>query len=215
MGADEARGDSSDLRHRESDIELIGGEGVPHSGPLNKRVGRKGAKPESSAGIDVGNSSGTKSQEEDDGAYVEVTMDIQGATVALHSVKAVAGGDLREDEKLGLLRKGLEKKTSFGASLVRNASIKVKHVSQELKRFASFSKPAVPVKHYDRTKSAAAHALKGLKFISKADGGAGWAEVEKQFDELTATTDGYLPRALFGKCIGITDLAYSPSVVKF
>ncbi|XP_054806051.1 respiratory burst oxidase homolog protein C-like [Prosopis cineraria] len=211
MGTDnEMVGASSDLHNRESDIELIGGERAsnsgPLSGPLNKRVGRKSTQfsvPESSADIIVGSSSGNKPEDGDDGAYVEVTMDIQGDSVALHSVKTVAGGDLREDERSGLLGKGLEKKTSFGASLVRNASIKVKHVSQELKRLASFSKSSAPMKHYDRTKSAAAHALKGLKFISKTDGGAGWDEVEKQFDKLTATTDGYLTRDLFGKCIGM------------
>ncbi|KAI4336424.1 hypothetical protein L6164_014953 [Bauhinia variegata] len=197
------RGDSADLHRRDMDIELIGDERVGHSGPLNKRVGRRSGKlsvAESSAGIDGG-----KIQNEDDASYVEVTMDIQGDSVALHSIKTVAGG---EDEKLGLLGKGLEKKTSFGASLVRNASIRMKQVSQELKRFASFSKQ-VPSRHYDGTKSAAAHALKGLnalkelKFIHKTDDGAGWAEVEEQFDKLAATTDGYLPRSLFAKCIGM------------
>uniref|UniRef100_A0A0K8WMM8 Respiratory burst oxidase C-like protein n=1 Tax=Acacia koa TaxID=468172 RepID=A0A0K8WMM8_ACAKO len=215
MGADnEVIGASSDLPNRESDIELIGGERVPHSGPLsgplNKRVGRKSPQfnvLESSTAINGGggcsSNTGNKPEDEDEGAFVEVTMDIQGDSVALHSVKSVATGDLREDERSGLLVKGLEKKTSFGASLVRNASIKVKHVSQELKRLASFSKPATPVRRYDRTKSAAAPALNGLKFISKTDGCAGWDEVEKQFDKLTGTTDGYLPRALFGKCIGM------------
>ncbi|XP_028770786.1 respiratory burst oxidase homolog protein C [Neltuma alba] len=205
MGAEnEVIGASSEVHGRESDIELIGGERVPHSGPLSgplsKRVGRK--SPQFSVPED-GSSSGNKAEDGDEGTYVEVTMDIQGDSVALHSVKTVAGGNVREDERSGLLGKGLEKKTSFGASLVRNASIKVKHVSQELKRLASFSKPAAPMKRYDRTKSAAAHALKGLKFISKTDGCAGWDEVEKQFDKLTDSTDGYLPRALFGKCIGM------------
>ncbi|XLU61213.1 hypothetical protein S245_020422, partial [Arachis hypogaea] len=51
--------------------------------------------------------------------------------------------------------------------------------------------------------------LKGLKFIAKGGGGgggggvggAGWHEVEKQFDVLTTSTDGWLHRSLFGKCI--------------
>ncbi|KAF7840203.1 respiratory burst oxidase-like protein C [Senna tora] len=204
MGTEEMRGASSDLHNhnRESDIELIGVEKMVHSGPLKKRVGSKSAKLSVSE-----SSSSTKSQdEENEGGYVEVTMDIQGDSVALHSVKPVsAAGDTivtGEDERFGLLGKRLEKKTSFGASVVRNASNTVKHVSQELKRLASFSKAAGPVKHYDRTKSAAFHALKGLKFISKTDCSAGWEEVEKQFDILTANTDGYLPRSLFAKCIG-------------
>ncbi|KAI4343526.1 hypothetical protein L6164_010865 [Bauhinia variegata] len=176
-GADKVRGDCSDIHHRELDIELIGGERVGHSGPLKKEL------------------------DEDGGSYVEVTMDIHGDSVALHSIKTVAGSEIGEDEKLGLLGKGLEKKTSFGPSLIRNASIRMKQVSQELKRFASFSK-RVPSRHNDRTKSAAVHGLKGLsalkelKFINKTDDGAGWAEVEKQFDKLTATTHGYLPRSL-------------------
>ncbi|RDX64729.1 Respiratory burst oxidase-like protein C, partial [Mucuna pruriens] len=186
-------GSSADSHHRESDIELI----VAQSGALSKRIGRRSAKLSSScSSISGGEVSHSKSQEEDEEDYVEVTMDIQGDTVALHSVKAVA-----EDEKLVLLGKGMEKKRSFGASLVRSASIRVQQVSQELKRFASFSKPAKV--HYDRTKSAASHALEGLKFISKTGGAAGWPEVEKQFDALTASTHAYLHRSLFAKCIGM------------
>ncbi|TKY73730.1 Respiratory burst oxidase-like protein C [Spatholobus suberectus] len=209
MGTDEVGGASADLHHRESDIELYGGErvAVSHSGPLNKRVGRRSSKlsnaSASTSGTDV---SLSKSQEQDEGDYVEVTMDIQGDSVALHSVKAVAGdNDRGEDEKLVLLGKGMEKKRSFGASVVRSASIRIQQVSQELKRLASLSKQTAPPAkvHYDRTKSAATHALKGLKFISKTDGGAGWVEVEKQFDALTASTNGHLHRSLFPKCIGM------------
>ncbi|XP_061376098.1 respiratory burst oxidase homolog protein C-like isoform X2 [Gastrolobium bilobum] len=207
MGADEVGGVSEDHHHRESDIELIGGERATLSGPLNKRVGKRSVKlkaSESNSSLDLNHSNRNKSQEQDGEDFVEVTMDIQGETVALHSVKAVAGNNLGEDEKLVLLGKGMEKKRSFGATVVRNASIRMKQVSQELKRFASFSKQAAPARvHYDRTKSAACHALKGLKFITKTDGGAGWVEVEKQFEVLTASTDGYLHRSLFGKCIGM------------
>ncbi|QHO49366.1 uncharacterized protein DS421_1g13360 [Arachis hypogaea] len=75
--------------------------------------------------------------------------------------------------------------------------------------------------HYDRTKSAALSALKGLKFIAKGGGGggggggAGWHEVEKQFDVLTASTDGWLHRSLFGKCIGISKESEAFSGVLF
>lgn len=126
-------------------------------------------------------------------------MDIHRDSVALHSVKTVAAGvDMVEEEgdKLGLMGKRLEKKTTFGASVVQSAANRMK----QLKRLASFSKPAP--KHFERTKSAVGHALTGLKFISKTDGGAGWGEVEKQFNKLTATTGGYLPRALFAQCLG-------------
>lgn len=77
-------------------------------------------------------------------------------------------------------------------------------VSQELKKLASLSKR--PQGRLDRSKSAAVNALKGLKFISKTDGGAGWAAVDKKFDSLTAKTNGLLPRSLFCECIGIFDL---------
>ncbi|XP_052295237.1 respiratory burst oxidase homolog protein D-like isoform X1 [Citrus sinensis] len=42
-----------------------------------------------------------------------------------------------------------------------------------------------------------------VKFISETDGGAGWANVEKRYDEITASTNGVLPRARFGECIGM------------
>lgn len=206
MGTGEVGGASADSNQRDSDIELIGGERVPHGGPLNKRVGRRSSKlsnaSASTSRSDVGHSI---SQEQDEGDYVEVTMDIKGDSVALHSVIPVAGNsDQGEDEKLVLLGKGMEKKRSFGASVVRSASIRIQQVSQELKRLASSSKQAALARvHYDRTKSAASHALKGLKFISKTGAGAGWVEVEKQFDALTASTNGYLHRSLFAKCIGI------------
>lgn len=170
------RESSADLHHHESDIELI-------------RV-------ENSTNISTSESNDVVHNEE--AHYVEVTMDIQGDSVALHSVKSVTGGDIgEEDQKVGLMGKKLEKKTSFGASVIQNATVRMK----QLKRLASFSKPD-PGRQLDRTKSTVAHALTGLKFISKADVGAGWVDIEKQFDKLTASTDGNLPRALFAKCIG-------------
>lgn len=216
MGAtdDEAVYVSSQIHNQESDIELI--QTLPHtttslSGPLNKRVVRKSSKL-----LNVSNSSSAIDlcQDEQEQDYVEITMDIQGDSVALHSVKPVTGNsnDRGEDEKLVLLGKGMEKKRSFGASFVRSASIRMKQVSQELKRLSSFAKQVGPEKvKYDRTKSAASYALMGLKFISqktdgdKTDGGAGWFEVEKQFQILTSSNDGLLHRSLFAKCIGIEE----------
>ncbi|XP_045825825.1 respiratory burst oxidase homolog protein C-like [Trifolium pratense] len=215
MGGDEVEAVSSSS----DDIQLI--QRLPHnnngsfSGPLNQRVGRRSAKKlnfsNSSSAIDL--SHNNKDEEEQD--YVEVTMDIQGDSVALHSVKTVVPGNGNsndhadhEDDKLALLGKGMEKKRSFGASFVRTASIRMKQVSQELKKLTSFSnsKQVGPEKVYDRTKSAASHALIGLKFINKktdgGGGGGGWLEVEKQF-EILAGDDGLLHRSLFAKCIGM------------
>ncbi|XP_027340100.1 respiratory burst oxidase homolog protein C isoform X3 [Abrus precatorius] len=185
-------GASADLQHHESDIELAGAERIT----MNST---KLSDSESQTGTDIDLNSRIKSQNEDEQQhYVEVTMDIQGGSVALHSVKTVAGVEMmEEEEKLGLMGKKLEKRTSFGSSVVQNATIRMK----QLKRLASFSKPAP--KNFERTKSAVGHALTGLKFISKTDVGAGWSGVEKQFDKLTATTDGYLSRALFAQCIGL------------
>ncbi|WOG99332.1 hypothetical protein DCAR_0518680 [Daucus carota subsp. sativus] len=172
-------------QHHHSDTEVMSTEKLAFSGPLNQRGGRKSAR--------------FSSNPDDD--YVEVTIDVRDDSLAVHSVKTAGGGEL-EDQELTLLARGLEKKSSFGSSVVRNASTKIRQVSQELKRLASLTKRSHAGK-LDRSKSAAAHALKGLKFISKTDGGAGWAAVEKRFDELTSATTGLLPRALFGQCIGM------------
>ncbi|OMO52315.1 Cytochrome b245, heavy chain [Corchorus olitorius] len=191
MSAEEVNYNYHHHHHHHSDTE------VPHSGPLsgplNKRVGRKSAR------FNVPDST---TSSKDDG-YVEVTLDVRDDSVALHSVKAANGGDLPEDPELTLLAKGLEKKSTvgMGSSIKRNASAKIRQVGHELKRFTSFSKK--PAARFDRTKSAAAHALKGLKFISKTDGGHGWAAVEKRFDDITASNNGVLPRSRFGECIGM------------
>ncbi|RVW26392.1 Respiratory burst oxidase-like protein D [Vitis vinifera] len=98
----------------------------------------------------------------------------------------------------------LQKKSSYASSIFCTTSSRIKPVSQELKRFPSFSERP-PARHFDRTKSAVTHALKGLKFITtKASGGAtGWPVVEKRFDELTASTNGLLHFSLFCECIGM------------
>ncbi|KAK7369579.1 hypothetical protein VNO80_11620 [Phaseolus coccineus] len=181
-------GASADLHQHESDIELS------HAERTDTNLGAS----ESKAATDVGLDSGIKSQAEAEGHYVEVTMDIHGDSVALHSVKAFGGVDVVEEEgeKLGLTGKRFEKKRSFSASMVQSAAIRMK----QLKRLASFSKPAP--KHFERTKSAVAHALTGLKFISTTDGGEGWIKAEERFKNL-AGADGYLPRALFAQCLGL------------
>lgn len=192
---------SESNHHHHSDTEIVGNDRTsysgPLSGPLNKRPGRKSARfnlPDNTS-----NSTSTSASAADD--YVEITLDVREDSVAVHSVKNAGGGEV-EDPELALLAKGLEKKSSFGSSVKRNASSRIRQVSQELKRLASLTRRPHPTGRFDRTKSAAAHALKGLKFISKTDGGAAWAGVEKRYDDLTATTNGLLPRSQFGECIG-------------
>ncbi|XP_038972565.1 respiratory burst oxidase homolog protein C-like [Phoenix dactylifera] len=189
MGTDDGKGGD-----HQSDIietESVGSDRVGHSGPLSKRSSRKSARfnlPSSAAG--------------DDEQYVEITLDVRDDSVAVHSVKPAAGGEA-EDPEMTLLARTLEKQSgSIGSSVLRSASSRIRQVSQELKRLASVTKRSGPGP-VDRSKSAAAHALKGLKFISKTDGAAGWPAIEKRFDELAV--DGALPRSLFGQCIGMKE----------
>ncbi|KAF6168750.1 hypothetical protein GIB67_013132 [Kingdonia uniflora] len=208
MGADDGRGAMSE---QHSDNESVGSERIaysgPISGPLNKRGGRKSARfnvPETKKTIGgTGSSSNSSLYSNDDNAYVEITLDVRDDSVAVHSVKT-AGGGANEDPEITLLAKTLEKKSSLGSSVIRSASSRIKQVSQELRRLASITRKPTGGR-FDRTKSAAAHALKGLKFISKTDGGAGWLAVEKRFNDLTASTNGILPRSLFGECIGMKE----------
>ncbi|KAK4410684.1 Respiratory burst oxidaseprotein C [Sesamum angolense] len=181
-------------RHRHSDTEVIGGDRTsfsgPLSGPLNKRAGGGRKSPQFSLPDTPTSAAAT-----DD--YVEITLDVREDSVAVHSVKAAGGGEVEDPG----LTKLLEKNSSFA----RNAPARIiRQVSLELKRLASFTRHPHPGRRLDRTKSSAAYALKGLKFISQTDGGAAcWAGVENRFDELTATTNGLLPRSLFCECIGM------------
>ncbi|GAU36758.1 hypothetical protein TSUD_318570 [Trifolium subterraneum] len=126
----------------------------------------------------------------------EVTFVLQGDSITLESVKPVT--DDGENIKL-------EKKISFGSSRVKTA-YHLKQVSGELKRLATLSKK---VKKYDRTESAAFHALKKLKFITVTKtvgaGDNGWSEVEMRFNDITKETNGLLHRSQFSKCIGMKD----------
>ncbi|KAM4113500.1 hypothetical protein ACJW30_04G000100 [Castanea mollissima] len=176
--------------------EIPESERFSYSSPLNK------ADSGATENIKSNNSSKCHVVEE---PFVEITMDhVCDNSVVVQTVTVVA--DVEKDPQLSTLpASDLEKSTSFGSSIVKSASARIKKVSQELKRFTSFSKQSTPPTHFDRKKSTAAHALKGLKFISQKDGGIGWSAVEKQFDKLTASTNASLPRSLFGNCIGMDE----------
>ncbi|XP_021900242.1 respiratory burst oxidase homolog protein D [Carica papaya] len=189
-----------------SDTESITSDRTGFSGPLgapmsSKRGSKKSARfniPQEMTMMNKTNS--TSSSIGGDDSYVEITLDIRDDSVAVHSVQAGAG---HEDPELALLaKKTLE--NSKSSSLFRNTSAHIKQVSQELKRVISRRSSAA--RRFDRTKSAAAYALKGLKFITSKTGSGGnaaWPPVEKRFDELTASTNGLLPASLFGECIGM------------
>ncbi|XP_050224916.1 respiratory burst oxidase homolog protein D [Mercurialis annua] len=166
------------------------------SGPLNNK--RRSSKKSARFNLPP-----TEIETTPDDSYVEITLDIRDDSVAVHSVQTAN----HEDPELALLaKKALETKSaSFRSSLFRNTSSHIKQVSQELKRFASFSRrTSSAARRFDRTKSAASHALKGLKFITAKTGGAnGWSAVEKRFLQLTANTNGLLHSSSFGECIGM------------
>ncbi|KAI7731871.1 hypothetical protein M8C21_032235 [Ambrosia artemisiifolia] len=187
-----------------SNSEVVGTDKNSFSGPLNNKRGtRKSARfniPDD--GISSIASGSVRSITEAEEEYVEITLDVGDNSVAVHSVKTAGGADV-EDPELTLLAKGLEKKGSLGASVVRNASSKIRQVSEELRKLTKSFSRQTPATRYDRTKSAATHALKGLKFISKTDGVAAWAALEKRFDDLTKGTAGLLSRERFGECIGM------------
>ncbi|KAG6476942.1 respiratory burst oxidase homolog protein B-like [Zingiber officinale] len=207
---------SLDGRGGESPVDGIEVEspGIPFSGPLsgplispiNQRGGGKKSPrfsypPSPSSASLKGKSD---HDDDDDETYVEITLDVRDDEVAFHSLKAAAAGrgDAEVDPDVAALARELERRAGLGKSMMRTASSKFKQVSQELRRLASFTRRQGPGK-FDRTKTAAAHALRGLKFISKADGAAGWAVVEKRVEELSV--DGMIHRSRFGQCIGMKD----------
>ena len=133
------------------------------------------------------NSSKRSSRSKDDDMYVEITLDVRDDTV---SVQNIRGGD----SETAFLASRLEKRPS---SLGSQLSFKLRQVSQELKRMTSSKK----FDRVDRSKSGAARALQGLKFMTKNVGtDQGWSHVEKRFDELSV--DGRLLKTRFSQCIG-------------
>lgn len=132
------------------------------------------------------NSSKKSARFKDEECYVEITLDVRDDSV---SVQNIRGGD----SETAYLASQLEKRpSSFGSQL----SFKLRQVSQELKRMTSSKR----FNKFDRTKSGAARALQGLKFMSKNVGTEGWSQVEARFDELAV--NGTLSKARFGQCIG-------------
>ncbi|XP_074589657.1 respiratory burst oxidase homolog protein B-like [Curcuma longa] len=204
---------SKDGRGGESSVDGIEVEspGVSFSGPLGSPLDGRGGRRSparfslpASPASSFGKVKSDKEAEEEDETYVEITLDVRDDEVAFHSLKAAAtgGGDVEADPEVAALAKELERRAGLGKSMIRTASYKFKQVSQELRRLASFTRRQGPGK-LDRNKTAAAHALRGLKFISKAEGAAGWTAVEKRFQELSV--DGMLHRSRFGQCIGMKD----------
>jgi respiratory burst oxidase len=155
---------------RSTRVSFSGSLSGPLSGPLVSNNKKKSSKKSARFSDDV----------ED---FVEITLDVRDDTV---SVQNIRGGD----SETALLASRLEKRPS-------TLSVKLKQVSQELKRMTSSKK----FDRVDRAKSGAARALKGLKFMTKNVGDRGWDQVAKRFDELEV--DGKLPKTRFSQCIGM------------
>ncbi|CAD6253696.1 unnamed protein product [Miscanthus lutarioriparius] len=200
-----------DIVEMSSSSAAAAGEGptrervIPHSGPLSKKAGaRKSARFAESVSAPLTAPpprAASPASNNDDDDYVEITLDVRDDSVAVHSVKPAHGGGNGDDSDVTLLSRTLENRRS-GSSVIRNASSRIKQVSQELRRIASVNRRGGGPR-FDRSKSAAAHALKGLKFISKAEGTAGWEAVERRFDKLAE--NGLLHRSKFGQCIGMKE----------
>uniref|UniRef100_A0A1J3IUE9 Respiratory burst oxidase-like protein D n=1 Tax=Noccaea caerulescens TaxID=107243 RepID=A0A1J3IUE9_NOCCA len=201
------RGAHSDTN---SDNESIASDRTAFSGPLGgrpKRASKKNARfaadlPRRSNS--VSGDGGGRGGEDDE--YVEITLDIRDDSVAVHSVQqASAGGGAQhlEDPELTLLTKRtLESSLNNSASLnfFRSTSSRIKNASRELRRVFS-RRPSPAVRRFDRTSSAAIHALKGLKFIATKT--AAWPAVDQRFDKLSADSNGLLLSSKFWECLGM------------
>ncbi|CAN6973839.1 unnamed protein product [Brassica oleracea var. botrytis] len=110
-----------------------------------------------------------------------------------------------EDPQKSLLRQGHSMKNSVSV-LKRIGST----VTTTVASLASLTPETKPTRR--RLKSSTELALNGLKFITKADGVAGWPRVEKDFDRLTETTGGSLDRSKFGECIGIKSKEFAEAL---
>jgi hypothetical protein len=170
---------------------------IPHSGTLSKKPRARN----SARFVEVAPAPSSAANDD-----VEITLDVRDGSVAMLSVEPAHAGPAGDDPSMTLLPRPLEnnhrRSPSYGHSLIRNASSRIMQASQELRRLGSSSRrgAAGPRTDTDLSKSAAAHALKGLKFISKAQGTAGWEAVETRFHVLAES--GLLHRSKFGECIG-------------
>lgn len=180
MAAIEAAMNTGSSRRSQDDTATL----IPHSGNLGES-NRKGVK---------------TTRFKDDDEVVEITI-VQRDSVAIEDVRAVDDGGSGHGggfDGLSLV--------SPSSSRSGKLSSKIRQVKNGLKMKNSSNKaPQTQLgknvrKRFDRSKSGAAVALKGLQFVTAKVGHDGWAAVEKRFSQLQV--DGVLLRSRFGKCIG-------------
>ncbi|KAJ4826225.1 hypothetical protein Tsubulata_005788 [Turnera subulata] len=117
----------------------------------------------------------------------------------LEKIEIDPAGDAppNEEQKLPPKGGGHAKKSSFGESFRRTTSNALK------KSGLLASRPNPPPK-IERTASAAARGLKGLRFLDRTVTGKeldAWRSIERRFDQFSK--DGRLPRDKFGICVGM------------
>lgn len=148
----------------------------------------------------IKNTASTSRYHEEDQPYVEISLDIHDDYVSVYGLKSPdhigATGSLLRQGRPGKSNSVLKRvASSFSTELKRVASSSVSSSSAR-------KPPRPPLAKFRRSKSRAEQALKGLKFITKTDGVAGWPGVKKRFHEITENTYGLLHRSKFGECIG-------------
>ncbi|KAF6985847.1 hypothetical protein CFC21_003665 [Triticum aestivum] len=128
--------------------------------------------------------------DDDDDSLVEITL------------------DLRDDDSIVVVKQETlaKRPPSYGHGVLRDASARVEQAPQELRRLTASSKQGQggAPSCVGRSMTATAHLL---KFLSRVDASAGWAAVERRFDE--EAKDGLLHRSKFAKCIGTKELAFA------
>lgn len=165
--------------HGSDDAESIrGGNGVGFSGPLISNSNKKSSK-----------KSARFKDQESSSSYVEITLDVRDDSVMVQNIK---GADSQETALLA--SQLMEKKPS---SLGSQLSFRLRQITSN----STSSSRRKIMNRADRTRSGAAHALRGLQFISKTVGNEGWSQVENRFHELAV--NGLLPKSSFGQCIGL------------
>ncbi|ESQ40676.1 hypothetical protein EUTSA_v10012617mg [Eutrema salsugineum] len=139
--------------------------------------------------------------------YVEITLDIHEDSVSVYGLKSPdhnGAGSKYEDPGKSLLRPGRSgKSNSVLKRIASSVSTELKRVASSVSSSSARKPPRPPLVRFRRSKSRAELALKGLKFITKTDGVAGWPGVEKRFHEITESSNGLLHRSRFGECIGM------------
>ncbi|CAH8361686.1 unnamed protein product [Eruca vesicaria subsp. sativa] len=192
-----------------SDNEAIPSDRTAFSGPLGrpKRASKKNARFAADLPRRSNSISGVTNRGGEEEEYVEITLDIRDDSVAVHSVQQASPGgggpqDLEDPELTLLTKKTLESSLNKSTSLsfFRSTSSRIKNASRELRSVFS-RRPAPAVRRFDRSSSAAIHALKGLKFIATKT--AAWPAVEQRFDKLSLESNGLLLSSKFWECLGM------------